>query len=72
VSSYGGIQGTATDQLARRGIQDPASVTRAGLAPSQCAADQHTLGAEAGYGRVESIDRQNLRAGTELRHKANQ
>jgi hypothetical protein len=72
VSSYGSVQGMTTDQLARRGIQDPVSVARTRVSPGLYTADQHSLGVEADHTQVESVGRQNLTAGTKLRHKANQ
>ena len=62
VSSHGSVQGMTTDQLAGRGIQDPASVARTGVSPILHGAYQHTLGAEADHAQVESVGRQNLTA----------
>jgi len=62
VSSHGSVQRMTTDQLAGRGIQDPASVARTGVSPSLHGAYQHTLGAEADHAQVESVGRQNLTA----------
>jgi len=60
VSSHGSVQGMTTDQLAGRGIQDPASVARTGVSPILYGAYQHTLGAEADHAQVESIKNDDI------------
>jgi hypothetical protein len=58
-SRYDNFYKAIEDQLARRGIQDPASIPNVEVSLSGVIADQDTLGRETGYGQVEFTGRLN-------------
>jgi hypothetical protein len=58
-SRHDNVYEAIADELARRRIQDPASIPNAEVSLSGVVADQDTLGRETDYGQVEFTGRLN-------------